>query len=64
MKNGFVNNKTPIREIRSKIERIEKTAIPTVFRKDVLQSKNQGKSDKIDAINRHIANVGYNEKFK
>ena len=64
MANGFVNKRTPTKEINSKIDRIEKNAIPTVFRKDVIQSKNQGKEDKIDAINRHIANVGYNEKFK
>jgi len=64
MKNGFVNKKTPISEINAKIERIEKNAIHTVFRKDVIQSKNQTKSEKIGAINRHISHVGYNEKFK
>jgi len=45
VKNGFVNKKTPISEINAKIERIEKNAIHTVFRKDVIQSKNQTKSE-------------------
>lgn len=64
MKNGFVNKSTPIKDINKKIERIEKTSLPSVFRKDVIQSKTQTKVEKIEAINRHIAHVGYNEKFK
>ena len=57
---NWVNNKTHGHTLNKKIEYIEKNSIPTVFRKDVIQSKNQGKQDKITAINRHIKNVGYN----
>jgi hypothetical protein len=64
MPNGFVNKNTTTKDINSKIERIEKTSLPSVFKKDVIQSKNQSKIEKIEAINRHIAHVGYNEKFK
>lgn len=64
MPNGFVNKNTPLEEIKYKMDRIEKNAIKTVFRKDVIQSKKQSLEDKIAAINRHIAHVGYNEKFK
>lgn len=60
MKNGFVNNRMSDKTIDSKIEFIKNNSIHTVYRKDVLDSKNQSKSEKIFAINRHIANVGYN----
>ena len=63
MKNGFVNKGTPAKKINEIIDFIDKTSIHTVFRKDVIQSRNQSKADKVAAINRHISHVGYNEKL-
>jgi hypothetical protein len=59
----YVNKNTPLKEINKKIELIEKTSIPSVYLKDVIQSKNQNKDSKIAAINRLIANKQYKQKI-
>ena len=62
MRKVYVNKSTPIKEINKKIELIEKTSLPSVFLKDVIQSKNQDKQSKVAAINRLILNKQYKQK--
>lgn len=62
MSKVYVNKSTPIKEINKKIELIEKTSLPSVFLKDVIQSKNQDKQSKVAAINRLILNKQYKQK--
>ena len=62
MRKVYVNKSTPIKEINKKIALIEKTSLPSVFLKDVIQSKNQDKQSKVAAINRLILNKQYKQK--
>ena len=58
----YVNKSTPIKDINKKIELIEKTSLPSVFLKDVIESKKQDKDSKVAAINRLIQNKQYKQK--
>jgi DNA-directed RNA polymerase subunit H (RpoH/RPB5) len=62
MANVYVNKNTPLKEINKKIELIEKTSLPSVYLKDVIQSKKQNKDSKVVAINRLILNGQYKQK--